>query len=173
VGNGKGVLFMTSKQNPENELSERKLTLTYGEIFDWNYEYYIKIMLRFAGDLGRERVIEMIKKAVEADRPPNKTPDPNFNFKEWMDKGNEATVNMAEWETIEETDFVYEMKVTKCLWYDSFRKHDACDIGYATICHSDFFSCKARHPGITLYRTKSLMEGHDCCNHRWVFEKQP
>ena len=152
------------------ELRQKKHALTWGEIFEWNYDYYIKIMLKFAESIGRERVVEMIKTAVAEGFPPNQNPDPNFNFREWMAQGNEASRSMMAWETVEDSDTVHEIKATKCLWQDIFCRMGAGDIGYATICHGDFFSCKARHPKITLYRTKTLMEGHDCCNHRWVYE---
>ena len=160
-----------SKHKTLEELRENEHTLSWGTIFEWNYDYYIRTMLSFAKELGRERVVEMIKHSVEEAHPPNPSPDPNFNFREWMEKGNNGSEDMMVWETVEDTDTAHEIKVTACLWHDIFSRMGAADIGYATICHGDFFTCKFRHPKITLYRSKSLMEGHDCCNHRWVFEK--
>jgi hypothetical protein len=63
-----------------------------------------------------------------------------------------------------------EIKITECLWAKTFRAANAADIGYATICYSDFAGAVAFNPKMRLVRTKTLMQGHDCCNHRWVLE---
>ncbi len=77
---------------------------------------------------------------------------------------------MMAYEVIEKSDEVYEMKVTECLWAKTFRDKNAADIGYATVCHGDFTEATAYHPKLKLKRTKTLMQGHDCCNHRWTWE---
>jgi hypothetical protein len=128
-------------------------------------------MLRFAEYLGRDELITMIKRAIDDSNPPNPSPNPDFSFRDWFASGKEMFQNMMTWDVVEESDTVYEIKVSECIWVETFTRLGAADIGYATVCHSDFCTCKAEHPGITLHRTKTLMEGHDCCNHRWVFEK--
>lgn len=60
--------------------------------------------------------------------------------------------------------------MTECLWAATFRAAGAEDIGYATICHPDFATTTAFNPRMRMIRTKTLMQGHDCCNHRWVME---
>jgi hypothetical protein len=160
---------MTRHQDPNHKF-QREFKRTVEEAFNSRFEYYIKIMLRFAVYLGRDKLIEMIKRAVDESNPPCTTPDSNFSLRDWINAGNEAYKDMMTWEVVEFTDTVCEMKVTECVWMETFKKYNACDIGYATICHSDFCSARAAHPGLTLHRSKTLMEGHDCCNHRWVFE---
>ncbi|UCG88709.1 MAG: L-2-amino-thiazoline-4-carboxylic acid hydrolase [Gemmatimonadota bacterium] len=34
----------------------------------------------------------------------------------------------------------------------------------------DFTMCRGFNPNIRMERTKILMQGHDCCNHRWILE---
>lgn len=41
-------------------------------------------------------------------------------------------------------------------------------IGYSAHCFSDFAGASAFNPKLKLVRTKTLMRGHDCCNHRWT-----
>jgi hypothetical protein len=47
----------------------------------------------------------------------------------------------------------------------------AVDIGYAVICHPDFASAEGYSTKLRLVRTKTLMQGHDCCNHRWLWKE--
>ncbi len=71
---------------------------------------------------------------------------------------------------IEDTPNAFEVEITECLWAKTFRDADAPDLGYICICHPDFAMAEGFNPKIKLIRTKTLMQGHDCCNHRWVFE---
>jgi len=71
---------------------------------------------------------------------------------------------------IEDSDKAWEWKITECLSAKTFREANASDIGYATICHGDYGFTQGFNPKIRLTRTKTLMQGHDCCNHRYVWE---
>jgi len=143
---------------------------TYEEAFKWRYEYYIKLMLSFAEKLGRDKLVEMIKQAADESAMAGASDGRDFSFKEYFDSGNAKFKNMITWEVKERTDKVYETRVSECLWVKIFKEFNAEDIGYATICHGDFADARATHPKLRLERTKTLMQGHDCCNHRWIFE---
>jgi hypothetical protein len=70
--------------------------------------------------------------------------------------------------TIEEqTPDHMKMCVTRCMWADEFCKLDAADIGYAFYCASDYGYCQGLNPAITFSRTKTLMQGDDCCDHTY------
>jgi hypothetical protein len=71
-------------------------------------------------------------------------------------------------ELVENTAKAAEIKVTECLWAKTFREANAADIGYAFVCHGDFAYAPAFNPKMKMIRTKTLMQGHDCCNHRYV-----
>ena len=60
--------------------------------------------------------------------------------------------------------------ITSCLTEIVFREADALDLGYACVCHADFGLPVGLNPKLKLIRTKTLMQGHDCCNHRYVWE---
>lgn len=143
---------------------------TYEEAFRWRYEYYIRLMLRFAEKLGRDKLCEMIKQAGDEDRMANASDGKDFSFEQYICSGDTTFRNMMTWEVVERSDRVYEMRVTECVWTKIFKEFDSEDIGYATICHGDFADARSAHPKLRLERTKTLMQGHDCCNHRWVFE---
>lgn len=73
-------------------------------------------------------------------------------------------------EIIQDTDTVFEMKVTECLWAKTFREAKAADLGFNCICFADYAMAEAFNPKIKLIRDKTLMQGHDCCNHKYVFK---
>lgn len=75
------------------------------------------------------------------------------------------------YDVVEDTDETFEIKVTECLWAKTFRANDAQDIGHAAICHPDFAEALAFNPKMRMTRTKTLMQGHDCCNHHWTWEE--
>ncbi len=51
-----------------------------------------------------------------------------------------------------------------CLWADIFKDLNATDLGKIMLCDTDFPSTKAFHPRLRLERTKTIMQGNDCCN---------
>ena len=98
---------------------------------------------------------------------------PNNNIAGWAGADDDPSAPIHErvtYEVIEKTDNVYEIKVTECLMAEVFREADAADIGYAVICSGDEATCQGFNPKIKLTRTKTLMQGDECCNHRWVLE---
>ena len=72
-------------------------------------------------------------------------------------------------EIIQDTDSVFELRVTECLWAKVFREAKAAELGFNCICLPDYATAKAFHPKLKLIRDKTLMQGHDHCNHKYVF----
>jgi len=152
--------------------------MSWQEVYQFAYQSgYIPMMTKLAEKLGKERLLELIKESSDetalemigemAKNLPKrdlatfalnlKNPDPLFK--------NALTV-----EILEDSANVFAVKVKECLWAKTFREADASDIGYAAICHGDFAMAKAFNPHLRLLRTKTLMQGHDHCDHRWVWE---
>ena len=51
-----------------------------------------------------------------------------------------------------------------CLWADIFNEFGAADIGKIMLCDTDHLTAEVFHPKIRLERTKTIMEGDDCCD---------
>jgi hypothetical protein len=62
------------------------------------------------------------------------------------------------------------VRVTECLWAKTFRDLGASEIGSMLICHRDYADCRGFNPRITMIRSKTLMQGDEFCNHRFVWE---
>ncbi|MGD2121756.1 MAG: L-2-amino-thiazoline-4-carboxylic acid hydrolase [Gemmatimonadota bacterium] len=97
------------------------------------------------------------------------SPDRSFQsfvsvFRQMVDKGESLTG-----EVVEDTEGVFELRVTECLWEAVFREAGlAGEIGHAAVCNMDYSWPPAFDPAFKMERTKTLMRGQDCCNHRYI-----
>jgi hypothetical protein len=69
----------------------------------------------------------------------------------------------------EETQNKLTLHVTECLWAKVFKETKATDLGYVLYCQPDFAYARACHPNIKLKRTKTLMQGDNCCDHTFYW----
>jgi hypothetical protein len=76
-----------------------------------------------------------------------------------------------EFEMIEKTPVTLKYKVSKCILAEAYKTAGSTEIGYAVSCAWDFGFCQGLNPQINFTRTKTLMEGHDCCNHSYELKK--
>jgi hypothetical protein len=153
--------------------------MTYQQVFQFAYGGYISIMQELVNDGEKDKFIEMLKKASsEATAKSIKQrfkdlPKRDIAAIAKMMTGNPFYKNTLTYEIVEQSDKAFEVKISECLYAKTFRgakEPNAADIGYASLCHSDFAFIRAFNPKIKLIRTKTLMQGHDCCNHRYVLE---
>ena len=161
--------------------------MTFQEVYDFAYKGSVSLgsiplVQSLANELGEERCVEILKTAAsEAAQQGGQDaakdlPDNGFAAYKAIVKAlwaGRLWKHALTLEIVEDTDEALEVRVTECLWAKTFREGDASDIGYATLCHPDYAHCHGFNPKIRMIRTKTLMQGDDCCNHRWVWEEQP
>jgi hypothetical protein len=151
--------------------------MTYKEVYEEVFKYnFIPYMERLATYLGRDELIELLKRAATehyaergrnwAKRAKKKEFAAYFDF---LREPSRDWIHTCTHEIIEDTEDVLEVSYTECVYADIFRKENAQDIGYAAFCHGDFAIFHALDSRISLIRTKTLMQGDDCCNHRFVW----
>ncbi|KPK20715.1 MAG: hypothetical protein AMJ70_08165 [Dehalococcoidia bacterium SG8_51_3] len=152
--------------------------MTYKEVYELVFKYnFIPYMERLAQYLGRDELVELLMRAATehytqrgrnwAKRMEKKEFTAYFNF---LRKPDRDWLHTCTHEIIEDTDNVLQVKYTECIYADIFREVNAQDIGYAAFCHGDFAIFSALDHRIKLIRTKTLMQGDDCCDHRFVWE---
>jgi hypothetical protein len=152
--------------------------MTCEEMFGFAYgESFIPMMKAMAAEVGREKLVAMLKRAScavaeHATRDQlKKNPKNDFaTFAAELRKPNpfyERTTTSA---LVEDTPTSVGFRITECLWAKTFRAADAADIGYVTCCYPDVAAAPVFNPKMKLILTKTLMQGHDCCNPRWVME---
>lgn len=72
-------------------------------------------------------------------------------------------------EVVEDTEKVFALKVTECVSAEVMRSAGLGGaIGHAAVCNMDYFWPPAFNPNFKLERTKTLMQGDDICNHRYI-----
>ena len=137
---------------------------------------YIGILKHLQKDIGKQKLLELLKKASYADNVAlgKRLSGRITNMKTFAGPFRNESSGVGRTivrEIIEDNEKVFEMKITQCLTEEVFREADARDLGYACVCHADFGLPEGMDLNIKLIRTKTLMQGHDCCNHRYVLKE--
>ncbi|MGD2153904.1 MAG: L-2-amino-thiazoline-4-carboxylic acid hydrolase [Gemmatimonadales bacterium] len=152
--------------------------MSYADVFGFAFAgYYIPIMQGLSAQVGEEEFIEMLKQAsTEAGRRggANQARSVANNdlatFVMPLTDPDRFWQHALTWEIVENSERAFEVKISECLWARTFRDAGAAEIGYAGICHGDYAWASGYNPQMRMERTKTLMQGHDCCNHRWLWE---
>ncbi len=150
------------------------LKMTYRRMAAIRNRSFIRFARFLQEEIGEERVIKLIKKQTEQRLKEQAKKDlerlGKSDFKSYIsifrDPAMLASLTM---EIIEDTDTVFEIRVTDCLSAESFLPYKAGDIGYAAVCWGDYNWASDFNPKIKLIRDKTLMQGHDCCNHKYIW----
>lgn len=148
--------------------------MTYRRMVAVSNRSFIRFARFLQQEIGEERVIELIKKQTEQRLREQAKKDlerlGKSDFKSYIsifrDPRMLASLTM---EIIQDTDTVFEIRVTDCLSAESFLPYKAGDIGYAAVCWGDYNWASDFNPKIKLIRDKTLMQGHDCCNHKYIW----
>lgn len=131
---------------------DRMLALM-GHILESEYgEEALDVLAKWKNDRTKERWRE-IAKTTGRD-------DPEYLFCLFS---NEA----HEFEVIRKERNALEVKVTKCVHADVFKKLNAAHIGKKLICEGDTSVTEGFNPKIRFTRPKLLMAGDDCCHFIW------
>jgi len=72
-------------------------------------------------------------------------------------------------EIVEDTDKVFRLRVTECLTAEVCRNAGlGGEIGHAAVCNMDYYWPPAFNPAFKMERNRTLMQGHDHCNHCYI-----
>jgi L-2-amino-thiazoline-4-carboxylic acid hydrolase len=150
--------------------------MSYQEAFNMRYEEFIQFAKDLEKEMGKEKLIEFLKTRTEKKMfeygKSQAEGIKNNSFKRYVSQYKAPHYdNTLTLEIVEETDTTFELKVTECIWASAFLKQKAGEIGFASICYGDYSWPKGFNSKIRMERNKTLMQGHDCCNHRYIFEE--
>ena len=148
--------------------------MTYRRFYAARQQSFIRFARFLQQEMGEEKVIDLIKKATEqrmheraqADLKRLGKSDFSSYISIFRDPRMLASLTL---EIIEDTDTVFEIIVTDCLSAEAFLPYKAGDIGYAAVCWGDYNWASDFNPKIKMVRDKTLMQGHDCCNHKYMW----
>lgn len=101
-------------------------------------------------------------------------------YKEWQEIGINCESNTINdlikhlWEPLQKEGFEYEavetesgvqMKCTRCASYDLAKHLGITEEAFYMFCECDPYITEGFNSNIGFKRTKTLMQGHDCCDH--------
>jgi len=150
--------------------------MSFQEVFEFKYKSLIPVLQGLAREFGKENFLEALRKvasecALQAGQDFARTLPRNdlAAFKAAGEPGHFGK-HVLTMEMVEDTPQAFEVKVTECLWAKIFRELGAAEIGYSLVCYPDYADCQGFNPKITMIRSKTLMQGDEYCNHRFVWE---
>ena len=79
---------------------------------------------------------------------------------------------MWEMDVLEKTATTYFFNVTRCPYYEKYRKLGLVEFGVAFSCCRDEPFAKGFNPNLTLKRTQTIMEGAGHCDFRYSLESE-
>ncbi len=152
----------------EYPITARKLAQTMNRSF-------FEIIRTLRRDLGDPETIRLLNLnsdemgRVRGQMQAERSPDNSFEsfaslFRQMVDSGESLTG-----EVVEDTESTLELRITECLWETVFREAGlAGKVGHAAVCNMDYSWPPAFNPAFKMERSKTLMQGNDCCNHRYI-----
>jgi hypothetical protein len=149
--------------------------LTFQEVFDFAFKILIPVLQDLAKELGEDHVSEVLgriasESALKAGQAAAcQLPCNDFGaYISWAKEPSHFSRHALTIEVVEDKPQAFEVKITECLWAKTFREIGAADIGYLLFCNTDYAHCQGFNPQIILLRSKTLMQGDNCCNHRYI-----
>ena len=149
--------------------------MTYLQWAQNRHSKYIGILTQMKEEIGSQRLLGLLKNASYAEnvalgRKLSDRIDSMHTFAGPFRDTDSRVGKTIVREVVEDNENVFEMRITECLTEKVFREAGALDLGYACVCHADFGLTEGMDINIKLERSKTLMQGHDCCNHRYVLQ---
>lgn len=149
--------------------------LTYRQFYKVRYAEAIKLAKALQDEMGREEALDFLR--LHTSRTMSefgksqaaKIENPSLHRYTEQFRNLDNYRNTLAMQIVEDTDRVFELKVTECIWASTFLAADAGELGYAMVCYGDYAWAEGFNSRIKLERDKTLMEGHAICNHRYVW----
>lgn len=149
------------------------------DVYKFSFGYCVPTYQVLAKEIGEEKFLSMLTKAnaevfsqmfasMAKDYPDRSMKSLASIFQNML---STPPLNKAfQYETIENTDKVFEIKVTECLPARVCREMNAADIGYALECAPTDAVARFFNPKMRAENPKNLMKGDAFCIERFVLE---
>ncbi len=155
------------------EGSPSEMKITHQKCREIQAPIVSSLIYGFAREIGYEKAIEIAKNVIGEDAVAsgkksaqaysgNTIAELSKIVKEVWAKDNALTLEM-----LKENETTLFFDVTHCEYAQMYEKMGIKDIGFFLSCNRDFSFMKGFNPQIELRRTKTIMEGAECCDFRF------
>lgn len=151
--------------------------MTMQQVYNFTFKsWYIPVMKNLMRQIGKEKLLNMLRKSCEMSNEIDKDADINYDERTltaWstaFKSGCEEWSDRLTYEFLKDNENVFEIKFTECLWAKTFREAEASEIGDAGICYNDYSGARQFNPKLKLVREKTLMKGEDFCHFKYTME---
>jgi len=166
----------TSGQEPHKFDVQRDAKISRRQIATLENNNLIRLMETLRDELGQEEAIRILKEYSagvgrrQGEQQREQMPDNSFaTFTAQFRPPNYA--NALTHEVVEDTENAFGLRVTECVWASVFKNAEMDgEMGHAAVCNMDYHWPPAFNPKFRMERDKTLMQGHDQCNHRYIQE---
>lgn len=152
----------------------RTRELSSRDVIRMQNQAYIDFIGTLRNEVGDEETIDLLnansaamgRRAGEAQA----MAAPDRSFRTFTDQFRPPRyANALTHEVVEDTESAFGLRVTECVWAAVFREAGlGGDIGHAAVCNMDYHWPPAFNPRFSMERNRTLMQGHDHCNHRYL-----
>jgi len=138
------------------------------------YSQFFRFVQNLREQIGQEELIRLLKlHSTAVGQQQGETQAARFadtEFSTFVAQFRpEGYPNSLTMEIVEDSENAYEIRVTECIWATVFKEAGLDgEIGHAAVCNMDYTWPTAFNPKFRMERDKTLMQGHDCCNHRYL-----
>ena len=171
-----GCLGSTVSASREFAESLPQDSLKNEEMLRFALGYSLPLLKKMQVIMGKMPFLDLLEKSADANMADKITALSKDTKERSMKKFAELIIQLhtttpvkdaIQYEITEQTDKVFEMKVTSCIVAKIFREMNASNLGYAMECHPSDAAVKAFNPAMKCTKVKNMMIGDPFCVERY------
>jgi hypothetical protein len=154
---------------------EFPIKMTFRQYIERQNFQFIGLAKAVERKFGKDETIDVIKDwATESNlergrKQAERSPDRSLHSYTRMFTNPKKWEGLLRMEVVEDSEKAFELKISECLQAVNYIENDASEIGHAGVCWGDYAWAEGFNSKIKLIRDKTLMQGHSCCNHRYIW----
>jgi len=159
---------------------KNKIDMTYEQFYRALFGMMIDVYRLLEDEIGKEEALDRIselssektKESLRRSLDDEEIDDLEDFIKVYKKQLDSVLFqNTLSYEIKKESDDAFKFDVNRCIRAEIFKEFDAQDVGYKVACQPDLEVLPVFHPNLKLKRTKTLMEGDECCDFEYTWEE--
>lgn len=154
-----------------------KLEVTYLDLVKYQYQGLISLVKQLETTLGEEKTRALLGEIYlsylkEWAKNFVKT-NPINNMEDFIKvKRSFGSPRSHQLEVVEAKSTSYKENYSSCIYAKVFRDLGVPELGYIMFCATDFPLAQLLNPKLKLERSKTLMQGDECCDFHYIWENK-